>query len=109
MSDGNPKTVTRWPKEMPSVPQKPNRKACNIYNRSNSGMQSRDSLCNSPEIHCKISVHKRASFWRGKHDTVMLVRSLAKKYCGVKTDKNTVAVLAFFDQQKNLVTSNKNN
>ena len=27
MSDGNPKTVTRRPEEMPSVPQKPNPKA----------------------------------------------------------------------------------
>ena len=50
-------------------------------------------------------------FWRGKLDTVMLVRSLAKKKYVVvsKQDKNTVAVLEFFDQLKGSVTSNKNN
>ena len=29
-----------------------------IYNRANSGMQSRDSLRDSPEMHCKISSSK---------------------------------------------------
>ena len=68
MSDGNPKTVNRRPDKMPSVPQNPCQSPRHsIYDRANqgaylfppwanSGMQSRDSLRDSPEMHCKIRV-----------------------------------------------------
>ena len=57
-----------------------------------------------------MCVRKPASFWREKRDTVViLLRDFAKNVVVSKKVKNTVAVLAFFDQQKGSVTSNKNN
>ena len=54
------------------------------------------------------SVWKPASFWREKRDTaVNLVRGFPKMVLS-KQVKNTVAVVAFFHQQKDPVASNKN-
>jgi len=58
-----------------------------------------------------LSARKPASFWREKRDAVVIfVRGFAlKNVVGSKQVKNTIAVLAFFDQQKGSVTSNKSN
>jgi len=46
----------------------------------------------------------------GKTDTVIILeRSFAKNVVLSKQVKNTVTVLAFFDQQNGSVTRNKNN
>ena len=56
------------------------------------------------------SARKPASFWREKRVTVViLVRDFAKNDVVSKQVNNTVAVLAFFDQQKGPGNSNKNN
>ena len=61
VSDGNPKTVTRRPEDIPQsleclVYLRSQSARHSIYNLANSGMQSRDSLRDIPEMHCKISV-----------------------------------------------------
>ena len=57
-----------------------------------------------------LSARKSASFRREK---TRYHRRFTARFCKnvivSKQVKNTVAVLAFFDQQKGLVTSNKNN
>ena len=53
---------------------------------------------------------KSASFWREKFDTVViLVPRFCKNAVVSKQVKNMVALMAFYDQQKGSVTSNKNN
>ena len=47
VSDGNPKTVTRRPEEMPSVPQKPNPQGIAF-------IIGRTQACNL-EIHCTVA------------------------------------------------------
>ena len=55
-----------------------------------------------------LSTRKPDSFLREKRNTVViLVRGFAK--CRVKTFQELGISLAFFDQQKGSVTSNKNN
>ena len=55
-----------------------------------------------------MSARKPASFWREKRDAaVILVRGFAKM--SSNQVNNTVAVLAFFGEQKGSVASNKNN
>ena len=50
------------------------------------------------------------SFCREKYDTmIILEKSFAKNVVLSKQVKNTVIILAFFDQQKGSVTRNKNN
>ena len=52
-----------------------------------------------------VSARKPASFWREKRDTVfILVRGFSENVVLSKQVKNTVAVFAFFDQQKWSVT-----
>ena len=57
-----------------------------------------------------LTLHKPMSFWREKRDTVIILeQSFAKNVVLSKQVKNTVIILAFFDQQKGSVTRNKNN
>ena len=51
-----------------------------------------------------------AAFWREKRDTaVVIVLGFAKMLSCENTFKNTVVVVAYFDQQKGSVISNKDN
>lgn len=57
-----------------------------------------------------MSERKPTSFWQEQRDTVIiLLQGFANILSLLKTiQKNTAAVLAFLDQQKGSVTSNKN-
>ena len=63
------------------------------------------------EIFSKTSACKPASFWREKRDNVIPSSFYYDVSQNVVSKQilTTVVVLAFFDQQKGLVTSNKNN
>ena len=54
-------------------------------------------------------MRKPVSFWQEKHTVVILLRGFCQNVVVSKQVKNTVAVLAFFDQQKGSLTSIKNN
>ena len=56
-----------------------------------------------------VSTRKPASFWREKRETVVILLQGFTNVVVSKRVNNTVAVLAFFDQQKGPGNSNKNN